>query len=1066
MMRNFLYILSICLFVISQNTNAQQIKVTGTVTEGDSKSPLIAVQIIVKGSLLGTTTDLNGNYSITVPDSNAVLVFKYVGYKTYEIPVKNKTQLNLRMELDTKLLNETLVTAIAIKREKKELGYAAQEVKANEITNSGENNLVTSMNAKVAGVQVTSSSGVPGAAARIRIRGNTSITGSNSPLMVVDGIPIDNSGGGSSASLDGANRAIDINPNDVETMTILKGAAATALYGIRAANGAIIITTKKGADNKTKITYSASVGFDRVNKLPEIQTLYSGGNNGTFSSFANRQNSAGDSRSWGAPYTSLRYNGIATALDQRGDIIESDDQNLLPVSAYNNPEAFFQTGISNNHYLSFQGGNANNKFFVSAGRTQQGGVVPNTSFNRTSFKLSGESIANKKLTLSGSANYMQTNTTRLRRGANWSAPMVSLFRSPSDYDITGGFEDPLNTPEAYTFPDGTQKKNAVFDNPFFSVNNNPNTEMVNRLIGYLGANYKINDFINFTGRVGTDLFFVDSKEVYHKFSSENHNQESYKGSYFEMKELQRDFNSDFILSGNKKVKENWELGFVLGHNYWITTRNNIGLQALNFIIEDFNDFSNTDQETFQPFWGDRQQALAAVYGEAKIAYKNFLYVSITGRNEWASTLPKDRNSFFYPSVSTSFVFSELINQNNALKLGFGKLRLSYAQVGNIPSPYLTNTYFTPTVTGGFNGQNPFRSQLTQGNPTLLPEIATQFEVGTELRFFNNKLLVDAAVYNTLNQNQIIVAQVPASTGFSSALVNGGSIRNTGVELLIEGTVIEKKVIWRTGVNFTRQRSVVEDIVRDFQRVGGVAGFTQGFSGAVEGYQYGVILGASRYKRLGQDPNDLTIRNDLPIIVNEQGYPEIETPSNNGFYIVGNPNPDFIVGWRNTFEYKQFTFGFLFDLRRGGDVFNLTKLNMLAVGTHLETENRDVLTVFPNSVNADGSENTKEILMNRDFYNYLGGDFGNVPERGIEDASWVRLREVTLNYRFNGRWIEERTRVIKGIDIGISGRNLLLFTKYSGIDPETNAAGNDASLGRDAFNMPNTKGILFNLNVTF
>lgn len=1059
-----------CVFLMLCSLNAwsQEKWLRGQVADQETGLLLPGVSVVEKGTTNGTITDAAGKYQLRLQGKQPEVVFSFVGMQTLSILVGDRSTLDVVLRPAAVDLKETVVTAVAISKEKKELGYAVQEVKGEEMLRSGENNLVTSMNAKVAGVQVTAASGVPGAAARIRIRGNTSITGNNSPLFVVDGIPIDNSGGGNSASLDGANRAIDLNPNDIESMTVLKGPAATALYGIRAANGAVIITTKKGAKGaaKTRITFQSSVGFDRVNKLPEVQMRYAGGNNGNFSTFNSRQNSAGDSRAWGPLFDSLRYNGSPSRWDTRGDIIRSDDPNLEAVRPYDNLNNFFTTGLTFNNYLSFAGGDQKNSFFLSLGNLRQTGVVPGTSFERSSIKLSGESKVSDRLSLSGSANYLYSQSVRLRRGANWSAPMVSLLRSPVDMDNANGAARPDRSPEAWTFADGTQRKNAVFDNPFFSAANNPNTEVTNRLIGYVQARYELASWLNLTARTGTDLFLINSKEVYDLFSAENHNQESYKGSYYESQYIQRDINADLLLTADRKLSKDVGLVFTLGQNYWMTRGESLSLQSYNFIIPDFPDFSNTDQSTFVPGWNDRAQGLFGLFGDARLSYKNYLYLNFTGRNEWASTLPVNNNSFFYPSVNTSFVFTEPLDLATNPWFSFGKIRASWAQVGNIPGPYLTNTYFGPSITGGFAGTNPFRSQLTRGNPNLLPEIATQIEIGTELKFLQNRLSLDFSWYNTLNRNQIIVAQVPASTGFTNALLNGGELRNQGIELVLDaGLVRSKSFRWDMSINFTRQRSFVESLVRNFQRVGGVAGFTQGFSGAVVGMEYGVILGASRFKRFGQDPNDLTIRHDLPVVVDAQGRPIIETPAQGGFYIVGNPNPRWIAGWRNTFTYKAFTFTALFDIRQGGDIFNLTRLNMEAIGTHKNTESRAEARIFPNSVREDGSANDIPILFDRAYYSYLGGDFGNVPERGIEDGSWIRLREVALNYNFPQRWFEKNKR-IQGGQCGVSARNLWLFTRYSGIDPETNAAGNDNSFGRDAFNMPNTRGVMFNLNLQF
>lgn len=937
---------AIALTFLVINAFAQNgIQVSGVITDKKTGEPIVGATVAEKGTVNGVVTDIDGKFSLTVASEKSVLLLSYIGYKTAEIVVGNQTTLNVGLEDESKKLDEVLITAVAIKREKRELGYSVQEVKTAEIQNSQETNIVNALNSKVAGVQVISSSGSPGAASRIRIRGNTSITQNNDPLFVVDGIPIDNSGGEATRTLESSNRAIDINPNDIESMTVLKGPAATALYGIRAANGAIIITTKQGKAGKTTVNFGSTWGVDWVNKLPEVQTKYAGGNEGNFIYFDDRVNrnapSTANSRSWGPSYDQLRYNGIPNRWDSRGQIIVSDDPNLERVTPYDNMGTFFRPALRADNYLSVSGGNDKTTYLLSLGNFRQNGVVPNQDFERTSVKLTGSNKINKYIKMSGSATYTYSTADRLRKGGNWGSPIVSLFRSPNDFDMAGGFgRRAVNTPEAYQFPDGTQRQNAIFDNPYFAVNNNITNEKINRIIGYAQTDITPLSWLNITGRIGTDMYHFEDRQTYSKFSAENHAEQSFVGSNRTAQTVKRDFNSDLIVSADKDLNKDWNIGLRVGHNYWESTNSILEVTGFGYVFDNYNDLTNTIDREF--FNRDTRRKLMATYAEAKVGFRNYAFLTGTFRREQASTLPVNNNTFSYPSLSASLVVTDMLKMDNNFYLSYAKLRGSVAQVGNLPNPYLTNTYFQPTASQVFQGQAMYSPQSRQGNPQFRPEIATTYEVGAELRFFLNRASLDVTYYNTKNNDQIIPIGVPASTGFTEAWANQGYILNKGLEIVAGVTPIKKAVTWEMSANYFAYTNDVFGVI-DFQRVGGSAGFTQGYSGVVNGQPYGVIIGATRFKRFGQDPNDITIRRDLPIVVNANGLPVIEE----GNFIVGNPNPRWTLGYRNTVTWKNFSFSALLDIRQGGDVFNLTRLNMLAMGTHKDTENRDELKPLPN-----------------------------------------------------------------------------------------------------------------------
>lgn len=1037
-------IVSTLFLCITFYSNAQ-ILIKGVVS--DSKEALAGVTVIEKGTTNGTVTDIDGKFSLTVKDTNSVLSFSYMGYKVKTVVAKTNANFTIVLEEEIKQIEEVIVTAIAIKKEKRELGFAVQEVKSQEILDAKETNLVNALNSKVAGVQVVSSSGSPGAAARIRLRGSTSITQNNDPLFVVDGIPIDNTGGERTRDIESSNRAVDINPDDVASMTILKGPAATALYGIRAANGAVIITTKSGQSGKTTVSFSSSVGIDQVNKLPQLQTKYAGGQNGVFIPFESRTGKPA-SAAWGPAY--------------------GDSSLPTGVQFYDNPSAFFTTGFQRNNHISVSGGSEKSTSYFSIGNFRQTGVVPNQDFERTSLKLTNATQVAKFLKITGSINYNLSTATRLRKGGNWSAPMISLYRGASDFDITGGYKDPLDTPDAYLTADGLKQKTAsVYDNPFFSVNKNKSTEAINRIVGFVQADLTLTPWLTGMARIGADVFNQVITENYDKRSAENHAQQSFKGSYYESQQFKQDFNSDLMLNAQHKVGKDFEVGLRLGQNFWTSKSTTLGLQGFNYLFNDFYDFNALDVSgsplQLSPTSRNSQRSLLAAYVDGKVSYKNYLFVNFTTRLEKSSTLPINNNTYLFPTVNVALIFSDLLGITNKKWFSYGKIRAAFGQVGNLPYPYLTTNYFGSVLSGGFNGQNLYANAGSLGNPNFKPELSTTQEYGIELKFFKNRLGLDATYYNTLNSNQIVLADISPTSGFGSAWLNRGTIRNTGLEIVLNGTPIKTtNFSWDASVNFTSNRTIVEDLSGGFQFVGGGAGFNNGSNGVLPNNQYGIITSPQRFKRYGQDPNDLTIRKDLPIEVDSLGNPLLQSAPR-GYYIIGNPNPKWFAGLRNSFTYKGLYFSFLWDFRSGGDLINLTRGSMNYFGTHKDTENREQATVLENSVKSDGSANTTPVLKNAAFYNRLGEN-ATVGELWIESGSWVRLREVTLRYSF-GENITKKL-FMKNLSLALTMRNLFLFTSYSGIDPETNAAGNDPSLGKDAYNMPNTRSFLLTLNATF
>ncbi len=1036
MRKIFTTTLLMLLFVVG--AYAQQ-TITGKVTSAANGETLPAATVKITGTTSGTLTDIDGNYSIKVSSGNDVLEVSYVGYTTQTVKVGNQKVINVALAENAKTIEGVIVTAIGIKAEKKSIGYAAQQVEGGDLSNSKTGNIVNALSSKVAGVEVISSSGTPGASSSITIRGRTSLRASgNSPLFVVDGIPIDNSYDGSYV-YDYSNRAIDLNSDDIESVTVLKGAAAAALYGIRAANGAILVTTKSGKSKsgiKKSITFKTSLGFDRVNKLPEKQTLFSQGSGGVYSGTSNL--------SWGPFIDTLRYDGATNyPNDKNGRIVGMSDPSATDKPANVYPvDNFFETAMTSNTYLSMSGNTDYGSYFFSAGHLNQTGIVPLSDFKRTNVKIAGDSKISEKLKISGTATYSKSLNHLAQKGSNLSAVMVGLTRNTPTFDLTNASSDPVNDPTAYMNADGTQRMYySGYDNPYWSVNKNKAEAEVNRLIGNTQLDYKFMPWLSAMYRIGIDYYTEKRASSFDNNSSDTPNGYVTASTY-----NFSGINSDLVLSAEKELSKNVKLNVLAGHNYYVKETYNNAQRGDSLILPNFYDLSNTavtsgnDSKTMYKIVG--------VYYDIKLSYKSILYLSSTGRNDWSSTLAKGSNSFFYPSFSGSFIFSDAFGWNKGKIFNFGKFRASWAEVGNDAPIYSLQNYYA-AITGGIGGQTVFATQRTIGNKNLKPETTRSSEIGFDLRFYNNRIGVDLAYYESKSIGQIVSVPVPYSSGYEAIVMNAGTITNKGLEAQISVTPVDRNgFLWEMMFNFTRNRNMVVELpdgvpMFSFETTG--VSSTQ--SVAIEGQPYGVLYGT---KYLRNEAGRIMVRND--------GYPS-KDPLNG---IIGDPNPDFMLGIRNTLSYKGLNFTALIDIKQGGVVYNGTKNVMSSLGTGKITENRNEDFIFPGVNENTGLPNEVVVKRDKKYYDSQGGLAG-LSEAAIEDGSYVRLRELGISYSMPSKLISKTP--FKGINLGINSRNLFLWTKYTGIDPETNLSGVSNSLGRDYFNMPNTKSVEFSLQLS-
>ena len=1016
---------------------AQQTQVSGTVTSEKDGSSVPGVSVAVKGTTRGTLTDASGNYSIGA-NSNTTLVFSSIGYTTKEAAVGNRSTINVTLAEDTKLLNEVVVTALGITREKKALGYAAQGVDSEELVQNRQPNLVNALQGKVAGVTINSTGGAPGQGARILIRGINSIDvgRDNQPLFVIDGILLDNSTStqGSDAELRGmSNRAADINPDDVESINILKGGAATALYGLRGANGVVVITTKSGKSGALRANFSSTYGVENVNKFPEIQDKYTIGYSGEYD-----PNSFWPS--WGPTVAD------AKKIDP-----------THPDKLYNHFKDAYQQGQQFQNNLSFSGGTDKVTFLSSVSHLHHEGVIPFTSFNKISARLNAQVKFSEKFTTSTNLNFINSggdryNADRFNESLNYWSPR---------YDVRDYIKD-----------DGTMKTYGN-NNPIYGAYTNKLKDNVNRLIGGVNFNYAPLTWLSFNYRAGLDTYSDDRLRTApgpRGFADEDVYEDNALGFVYQYHTAFRSITSTFTASGTANLGANLKGTLRLGHDLYDRKIRSFGAEGNELTVYNYFDLRNA--KTITPTQRAEDYRLMGIFGELTLDYKDFLFLTLTGRNDITSSLLAPNNSFFYPSASLGYVFSQQFAMPSYVSLG--KLRASYAKIGKDALPYSTTTGYAsytslPTGVTGFS-----RGSLL-GDPTLRPEFTETFEGGLELGFFGNRLGLDFTYYHSLSKDQIINVNVSSATGYATAAVNSGTMKNQGIELILRGTPVRKNNFsWDVNLNFSANRNTIVSIREGLTEISYASQY--GYSGAtvsqklIPGEAYGNLYGTSykRYYTNSAEEDPMRVDASRPIVIGANGFPV----RNSAQKLLGNALPRWIGGLNNTLKYRDFSMSVLFDAQVGQDRYNQLDNFFSAFGIAKYTEDRNETVVFP-GVLADGTPNTKAVFKGQgvgpDGVDYGNGYYRNVyrgvSENFIEDASWLRLRSVRLAYNLPASLLKKGP--IRNVQLSVTGNNLLLFTNYSGYDPETSSFNSGSNVtGFTGFVYPAVRSYLFTLNVGF
>jgi TonB-linked SusC/RagA family outer membrane protein len=1022
--------------------------VTGTVTSSDDGATIPGVTVLVKNSNIGTATNIDGKYQINVPADGTTLVFSYVGMISKEVEIGNQSAIDVALDSDILDIEGVVVTALGIEREVKALGYAVENVDGEELKRSGEVNAIQALASKAAGVQVISSSGTPGAGSRVLIRGSSTFTGENEPLIVVDGVPIDNTTSNTVAKdypytatttgVTNSNRALDLNPDDIESVTILKGPAAAALYGVRAGSGAIVYTTKRGNYGQDlKVTYSFNADISQVNRLPELNTTYSQGSGG------GRDDGAGG-------LTTGDYTPGVTA-NSWGPKIST----LEGVSSYDNLNEFFQNGTSFTHNLGISAGGAKSAFRLSFSRLDQEGVVPNTDFARTSLRFTGDVEANQYVKMGASANYIRSGGTKVQNGSNISGVMLGLTRTPASFDLLGGEGE-----NGYTNADGTQYQYfPIYDNTYWTIYENPFDDQVNRLMGNVFLDVHPYSWIKLLYRIGVDYYDDQRTQIYAIGSWEPPEP---IGEVWENIQRRYELYQDVLVTGDKEFGTNWRSTLTLGMNLNHREYQNQFSRGRGLSIPGFYNLSNasnlyTDEET-------EIIRTAALFFDLNLDWKHMVYLNVTGRNEWASTFGTEKNNFFYPSASLSWVFTELFESK---WFNFGKVRLAYAMAGINPDTYTSRTYFiSPFLSDGFTdgisfpylGQAGFGWDGTLGNSALEPELVTGYELGMDLRVLDGRLNLDMTLYRENSSNILVYRPIAPATGFVQFVSNSGKMYNQGIELVLDGDAVEvKDFTWNLAINFTLNRNEVTELAEGVDEINIEPAFNSMGSYAIVGEPYGVLYG-TQWKKT----------DDGQLIINpETGMPYVDDLNGN----IGNPYPDWIAGLRNTFEWKGLSLTFLLERREGGDLWNGTWARLQRIGRSQESadaRDNNMRYVIPGVFVDDNGNVTGENNIEVDPYTYFnsfkGDGTGSAVEEAIQEASWWRLRDVTLSYHIR---LKDKLPVIDALEVYFTGRNLWLGTDYQGVDPETSLMGSGSNSGGfDYFNNPGTKSYIFGLRADF
>ena len=1054
--------IGLCILLISIGANAQetqpliQSKLEGIVVDAVTKEPIIGASINIKGTTHGVVTDFDGKfYFQTGQKLPYTLIVSYMGYKKAEF-VANVNSVVIDLTQEQNALSEVVVTALGITKEKKSLGYTTQSIKGKELSDTKETNFLNSLTGKLAGVRITNSQGDMGSS-RIVIRGETSISGNNQPLFVVDGVPADNSqlssAGGVSASRDFKNAIADLNPNDIESITVLKGPNAAALYGSRAAHGVVLITTKSGKTQKgLGISVSSGITISQVATLPSFQNTFGQGSNGRFSYVDGKGGGVNDGvdESWGPK------------MDGRLIPQFYSNGEAVPFVAHpDNVKDFFNTGLTFDNSVSVAKSDDKSDFRIGVNNQKQTGIVPNSEVNKTNFTVNTNYQISKSIKVGVTANYIVTNAPALPGGpsGNRAAGVMLQF-------LWFGRQVDINELENNR---NVNWNNSYYSNPYWNAYYNTTSQQRNRLIGDVHLDAKLAEGLNFKFRTGVD-YYNDRRKYEIKYGTNG----TPFGSYAEDAYTVNEQNTEGIFTYTKKLNDDFSVDALAGFNIRNHSDANNYQKAPRLAVPDLYTLTNSRDPLTSSNTLSRLRVYSA-YASAQLGYKNYAYLNLTARNDWSSTLPSNNRSYFYPSVNGSLVLSEAFNLKSNT-LDFLKIRGGWSEVGNDADPYQLSTVYDFKT--AFDGNPIQTSSQKKLNENLKPETTRSTELGLEASFWKNRLHFDFAYYNTNSFDQILEIKTTASSGYNSQLINAGKINNRGIELQIDGNPIQTQDFkWNIAANYSKNISKVEILDYDKQ----IQNYTIGSSGGVDvlasvGQAYGALYGTAYLRD-----------NNGNIVVGANGLPRADPTKK----VLGHYTPDYLAGVTNTLTYKNIELSFLVDASVGGEIFSGTNRTGTYTGVLAQTmPGRDAAngglnyylagttkTLLPaganapggaavyddgmifNGVYADGTPNTS-VLSAQEYYKASY----NISEAYIYSSTFVKLREIKLAYNFNKSFVKKLG--LDGASITAVGRNLLFIYKDApNIDPET-AFNTGNAQGLESLALPTTRNFSFNVNLRF
>lgn len=1068
-------------FLLAGSPLLAQHTVTGTVSD-ENGTPLIGATILEAQTSNGTVTDVDGNYSIELSSPDAVILYRYVGLEPRRESVNGRTVIDVTLTEDAEILKEVVVTALGFEEDRDELGYASSTVGGENVTQAAEPTVINSLQGKASGVRISRNSGDPGAGAYIQIRGISTIDRDAQPLIVLDGVPISNASRGAQESLAAQSRLNDINPNDIESVTVLKGASAAALWGTRALGGVIIIKTKSGQYNKpVSVTYKSSFSIDQINRRYPQQTTFGQGDNGIYNQRARD--------SWGDKISDRP--GGQDEFDTSGEFyIDQDGNTYYPVVSKNSRELYdesnFDQVFQNGHFwennLSISGGNANSTIFASLSDINQEGIIRNNSdYRRTTARVNVGHRITENIKLKASATYAKSTSNRIRRGASSSGLYLGLLRTPADFDNSGYRGDYFSGPDAapvsnrhrsYREPLGADAT-ATYNNPLWTINEQEALVDVDRFITSMELTVSPAPWLDLIGRVGLDKF----AELQQNFFTPGSAAGAFRNGRFD-KELARNtvFNMDYIAKAGTKFGANFSGTLLAGFNYNHRELIVDGSSITNFIqffdvasgIRDIDNALPENREVNSTFG---QERTVGVYTSGTLTAYDMFFLNGTLRAESASTFGSEAdNTFLFPSASLAWQFTEIPALSEGF-LSFGKLRFSYGEVGVQPARYnTTNIFVSPSfsdeyggaLAGGLFGNGAFVPSAQRGSAALRPERKKETEIGADLRFFNDRISLNATYFTNTTEDVLLDFPIANSRGVTRLYTNGAEIQNTGWEVDLQYDVVKQKNWrWNVGAIYSEVNNEVTRLDEGLSII--LGGLSAVNARTLLGFPIGVLWGSR------------TLRDDDGnIVFDENGFPVQDQLEG----VIGDPNPDWQGSAYSTLSYKNFTLSVLFETFQGADIFAGTKSVMYDLGTwgdsdlestadqNLLTYDGDVIlagTTFRGKIHNFGAG---PVALTESWYNGDGGFFsGGNDELYIEDGSWTRLREVSLAYTARSEWLKQKTG-LGSATFTFTGRNLLLWTAFEGNDPDTNLSGVSNARGIDYFNNPGTQSYVFSMTLTF